>query len=67
MVQGQQDVGGVEPCGVLLESTDLRQVEEQFATRAVLEDEEELGVALEGVVHLDYKRVPHIFLKHVIL
>ena len=67
MVQSQQDVGGVEPCSILLEATNLRQIEEQFATRAILEDEEELGVALEGVVHLDYKRVPHIFLKHVIL
>ena len=53
VLQGKQDVRSVKLGGVLLESTDLAQVEEELTTWAVLKAEVELALGLERVVHLD--------------
>ena len=65
MVEGQKDVRGVETSSILLEAADLTQVKEQLATGAVLKDEEEFAVALEGVIHLHYELMSDIFLNCV--
>lgn len=57
--QGQEDVGSVEPGGVLLEPADLGEVEEELSTWTVLQHEEELGLRGECVVHLHYEWVLH--------
>ena len=62
MVKSKQYVRGVKPRGVLLESTNLREVEEELATGAILENEEEFAVTLEGVVHLHDEWMADIFL-----
>ena len=53
MLQGEEDVRCVELGGVLLETTDLAEVEEELTTWAVLKAEVELALRLERVVHLD--------------
>lgn len=61
MLQGQQNIRGVELGSVLLKAPDLTQVEEKLATGAVLEAEVELALSLERVVHFDDKFVIHAF------
>ena len=53
VVQSKQDVACVESGGILLEPADLRKIKEQLPARAILENKEQLALALEGVVHLD--------------
>ena len=62
MVQCKEDVGGIEPSCVLLESSNLTQVEKELPTWAVLKHERQFAIALECVIHLDDKRVSDIFL-----
>ena len=62
VLQGEQDVGSIELGGVLLESANLTQIEEELTTRAVLETEEKLLLRLEGEVHLDNEAMTHTFL-----
>ena len=53
VLQGEEDVCCVELGGILLETTDLTEVEEELTTWAVLKAEVELALRLERVVHLD--------------
>ena len=62
MLQGEENVGGVELGCVLLESADLTEVEEELASWAVLETEEKLLLGLESEVHLYDKPVAYTFL-----
>ena len=62
MLEGEKNVGSVELGGILLESANLTQIEEEFSTWAVLEAEEELLIRLEGVVHLDDETMTDTFL-----
>ena len=62
VLEGEQDVGGVELRSILLEPSDLTQVEEKFASGAVFETEVQLAFRLEGVVHPDNELVVHTFL-----
>lgn len=59
MLQCEQDVGSIEPRGILLEAANLAEIKEQFPSRAVFEAEIQLLLRLESVVHLDDKRVVH--------
>lgn len=61
VVQRQQDVRGVEASGILLEATNLGQIEEQLAARAVLENEEQFAVTLKRIVHFDDEGMPDVF------
>lgn len=61
VVQRQQDVRGVEASGILLEPTDLGQIEEQLAAWAVLENKEQFAITLERIVHFDDEGMPNIF------
>ena len=65
MLKGKKDIGCVELGCILFEPTNLTQVEEELTTRAVLEAEEQLGVRLEGVVHLDDVVMVHTLLRKV--
>lgn len=58
----QQDVGCVEPSCVLLEATNLGEVEKELATGAVLKTEEQFVLRLESVVHLHNEGVIHTLL-----
>lgn len=59
MVKSEEHISGVEACGILLEASDLRKVEEELTSGAVLQDKEQLGLRGEGVVHLDDEGVAH--------
>jgi hypothetical protein len=61
VMQRQKYVRSVKSGSVFLESPNLRQIEKKLSSRAVLKDEKQFAVALEGVVHLDYKWVPDVF------
>ena len=63
MLQREQDVGRVKPSGVFLKPTNLRKVEEQFTSWAVFQDEEQLAITLEGIIHFYDERMADIFLK----
>ena len=65
VLEGKQDVGGVEFGRVLLKPANLTQVKEEFATWAVLETEVQLALRLEGIVHLDDELVIHAFLSNL--
>jgi hypothetical protein len=43
VLECQENVGCVESSGILLESANLRQIEEEFSTWAVFKHKEELG------------------------
>ena len=62
MLERQENVRSVKLGSVLLKATDLAQVEEQFATRAVLKAEVKLALSLERVVHLDNELMVYTFL-----
>ena len=62
MVQGQKYVRSVKSGSIFFESPNLGQVEKQLSARAVLEHEKQFAVTLERVVHLDYERMPDVFL-----
>ena len=62
--QREQNIRCIEPSSVLLEATDLRQIEEELSTWAVLKHEKELRLRLECVVHLNNKGMPHRTLKN---
>ena len=55
----EKDASGVEASGVLLELTDILQVEEQLAARTVIQHQKELFLALEGIIETHYERVVH--------
>ena len=57
MLKGEKNVGCIELGGILLESANLTQIEEQLTAWTVLKAEEELVLGLEGVVHLDNELV----------
>lgn len=63
VLEGEKDVCSIELCCVLLEAPNLTEVEEEFATWAVLEAEVELALCLERVVHLHDKLVIDALLK----
>jgi hypothetical protein len=63
MVQSQEYVRSVKSGSVFFESPNLRQVEEELTSWAVLKNEKQFAVALESVVHLNNERMPDIFLK----
>ena len=71
MVQGQEYVRRIKSSCILLETSNLTQVEEELSTWAVFQDKEEFAVALEGVVHLDHEWVPDLLqnipLRHRVL
>jgi len=62
MVKCQQNVTGVESGRIFLKSADLRKIEEKLSSWAVFENEEQLAITLEGVVHLDNEGVTNVFL-----
>lgn len=62
VVQCQQDVRGIESCGVFLEPADLGKVEEEFTSRTILKHKEQLAIALERVIHLNDEWMPNVFL-----
>ena len=62
MLESEKDVGRVELGCILLEATDLTQVEEKLATWAVLQAEVKLVRSLEREVHLHDKLVVYTFL-----
>lgn len=59
MLECKKYIRGIEPGSILFEPADLRKVEEELAAWAILEDKEELSLALKGVVHLHNEGVPH--------
>lgn len=61
MLQSQQNIGSVKLGCILLKSANLTEIEEQLASGAVLQTEEQLGLRLEGVVHLHDVGVVHTF------
>jgi len=61
MLQSKADVCCVESDGVLLESSDLREIEKELTAWAVFENEKELGLALECEIHLDDEWMFDIF------
>ena len=63
VLQSKHDVGSVELCCILLEPSNLTQVEKEFATRAVLKAEIKLAFRLEGIVHFHNKLVINALLK----
>ena len=65
VLEGEENVSRVKLRCVLLEPPNLTQVEEEFATGAVLEAEIELALRLERVVHLDDKLVIDAFLQAI--
>lgn len=62
VMQSQEYIGCIESGGILLESTNLRKIEEKLTTWAIFEHKKELAITLEGIVHLDNKRMSNIFL-----
>ena len=58
----KQDIRRVELCSILLEPSNLTQIEEKLTTRAILQAEVQLVLCLERVVHLHDKCVIHTFL-----
>lgn len=61
VLQGEKNVRSIKSNSVLLETTDLAEVEEELTTWAILQYKEQLSLALESVVHLDNERVLDIF------
>mmetsp|Transcript_73663 Transcript_73663/g.208612 ORF Transcript_73663/g.208612 Transcript_73663/m.208612 type:complete len:338 (+) Transcript_73663:785-1798(+) len=64
VLDGQQDLGGVEPAAALREAACAAKVEEELPARAVLQHEVQLLRRLEGVVQGDDEGVRH-GLEHV--
>ncbi len=62
VLQGHQDVGGVELSGVLLKTPNLTQVEEKLTTWAVLKAKVEFAFSLESIVHFDDELVIYTLL-----
>lgn len=60
-LEAQKNVCRVKPCCVFFKSTNLSQIEEEFASWAVLKYKTEITMALKGEVHIDYKRVLNFF------
>ena len=61
-MQCKENIGGIEPGSIFFESTDLGQVEEQFATRAIFENKEKFAFTLKGIVHFYNEWMSSIFL-----
>ena len=61
VVESKQNITRVKPGSIFLKSSNLGQVEEEFSSGAVFQDEEQFAVVLEGIVHPDHKGVLDIF------
>ena len=61
VLDGQQNLLRVEPAATLAEPCGSRQMEEQLATRAVLQNKVQLLGRLECINHIHNERVGHRF------
>ena len=57
VLEGEDDLGGIEPSSVFTESNLVAQMEEEFSTIEEVCDEVEALSRLEGVMELDHERV----------
>lgn len=58
--QSEQDLSAVESCAVFGEPALVGDNFTEVTARTKVEDEEELGLGLEGVVQVDNERVAHV-------
>jgi hypothetical protein len=62
MMKCKQNVGSVKSGCVLLKSPNLREVEEELTSWAVLKHEKEFAIALKCIIHFHNERMSDIFL-----